>query len=142
MTLVFYDGLCGLCDRLVRFILARDRHARFRFATLQGELARQLLPPFSVNPRDLDSVVVVTDWPSPAHRIHVRSRAVIHALDALGFPWSLIARLFRVVPSRLADAAYRGIARRRYRLFGKLETCPLPPPQWRDRFLDGPNREP
>ncbi len=139
MTLVFYDGICGLCDHLVRFLLERDRHAAFRFATLQGELARRLLTPSGpggVNPRDLDSVVVLTDWPSPTHQVHVRSRAVLHALAALGPPWPFLARLSRVVPLRIADALYRGVARSRYRLFGKLDACPLPPPEWRDRSLD------
>src|SRR5688572_17434997 len=119
MTLVLYDGVCGLCNGLVRFLVARDRQDRLRFAYLQGELARRELLPRGVDPADLDSVVVIAGWQSPAPQMLTRSRAVLHATSELGSGWRLLARLVRIVPQRLRDAVYGAIARRRYRFFGR-----------------------
>ena len=136
MTLVFYDGVCGLCDRFVRFLLARDRRGAFRFAQLQGELARRELEPYGFDPRDLDTVYVIADWGTPARRVLERSRAVLYALAQLGGPWAVLARVAGVFPKPVVDTAYRLVARIRYRIFGRFDVCPVPRPQWRARFLD------
>lgn len=136
MTLLFYDGVCGLCDRFVRFLLTRDPAGQIRFAQLQGALARRELAPHGHDPADLNSVLVIADWQSPRQRVLARSRAVLHAVGCLGGVWGLLARIARVVPEVLADLAYAFIARRRYRLFGRFDSCPLPRPEWRNRFLD------
>ena len=135
-AVVFYDGYCGLCDRFVQFLLARDSDARIRFATLQGSVARRELGPGGHDPSELDTVVVIADFGGPGQRVLTRSRAVLHALAQLGGFWSLIAVAGRLVPQRVADAVYNSVARRRYRIFGRLESCPLPRPEWHDRFLD------
>lgn len=136
MTVVFYDGVCGLCDRLVRFLLTRDRAARLRFAPLQGDLARRQLLPRGHDPADLDSIVVIAGWQSPAPRLLTRSRAVLHVVGQLGPGWRALAAIARVVPRRIGDAIYAAVARRRYRIFGRFDACPLPRPEWRGRFLD------
>jgi predicted DCC family thiol-disulfide oxidoreductase YuxK len=136
MTLVFYDGMCGLCDRFVQFLLARDPAGRIRFARLQGELAKRELIPEGHNPADLDSVFVIADWQSPRRRVLSRSRAVLHAIGVVGGRWRVMAAMARIVPPAVADVAYGVIARRRYRLFGRFDACPLPRPEWRNRFLD------
>ena len=136
MTLVFYDGVCGLCDRLVRFLLARDRRGTFRFAQLQGELARRELEPRGFDPTDLETVIVIANWGTRDARVLARSRAVLHALVQLGGVWRWLARAGGVMPTAVADAAYRGGARIRYRVFGRFEACPVPRPEWRTRFLD------
>lgn len=136
MTLVFYDGVCGLCGRFVQFLLARDPAGRIRFAPLQGDLARRELTPLGHDPADLDSVFVIADWQTPGQHVLARSRAVRYAVSRLGGPWGVAAGAARLVPPALADAVYRIIARRRYRLFGRFDACPLPPPEWRSRFLD------
>ena len=135
-TLVFYDGLCGLCDRFVQFLLPRDPNARLSFATLQGDLARTTLVPRGFDPADLDTVFVVADWKGPRERVLSRSRAVLHAASALGGVWRVLSTLARIVPPPIADAVYGVIARRRYRIFGRYDACPLPRPEWRSRFLD------
>jgi predicted DCC family thiol-disulfide oxidoreductase YuxK len=132
--LVLYDGVCGLCNRLVRFLLPRDRHDRLRFAALQGELARRALAPHGKDPVDLDTVYVIADWRGPKERLLERGRAISFALGALGGPWRLTAML-RIVPSFLVNAAYRFVAGRRYRWFGRYEACPAPEPRYRDKFL-------
>jgi predicted DCC family thiol-disulfide oxidoreductase YuxK len=135
-SLVLYDGVCGLCNQLVHFLLRQDRHARLRFATLQGSLARELLIGRGLDPSDLDTVYVVADWRSPNERVLARSRAVLHAVAQLGGTWTLLANIARLIPPPLADIAYRFVARIRYRLFGRYDTCPLPKPEWKDRILD------
>jgi len=136
VTVVFYDGECGLCSRLVQFLLPRDRRARLRFATLQGALATRLLPRYGKDPLDLDTVCVLADSKTPRERVLSRSAAVLYAVGELGGIWTPLARIGSVVPSALADRAYTFVARRRYRLFGRLESCTIPRPEWRDRFID------
>jgi predicted DCC family thiol-disulfide oxidoreductase YuxK len=135
LTIVFYDGVCGLCNRLNAFLIPRDRHRTLRFAPLQGELARRTLTSHQRDPSDLDTVYVIAEWQTPRERVLERSRAILHTLDQLGGGWKLLARVGAIVPLTLADAGYRVVARNRYRMFGRFDSCPVPPPDWRDRFV-------
>lgn len=133
--IVLYDGVCGLCNGLVRFVLRRDRRRRFRFASLQSAFARELLGRHGRDPRDLDTLYVVVGPGGKAERLIDKSRAVLHVLHGIGGPWALAA-VAGLCPTGLLDAAYDLVARRRYRLFGRYEACPMPEDKWRDRFLD------
>jgi predicted DCC family thiol-disulfide oxidoreductase YuxK len=134
--IVLYDGVCGLCNGLVRFALPRDRAGVFRFAALQGRAAGEILSRHGMDPRDLDTVYVAVPDERGGERLLRKSRAVLHMLSRLGPPWSLSA-LVAPLPTRLLDALYDVVARNRYRVFGRSETCLLPAPEWRDRFMDG-----
>jgi predicted DCC family thiol-disulfide oxidoreductase YuxK len=123
--------VCGLCDRSVRFVLARDRAAKFRFAPLQGALAARELPPRGGEPAALDTIYVLT----AEGRLLRRSRAVLFVLRELGGWWRLIA-LGRVLPAALTDRVYDLVARVRYRVFGRLEACRVPGLGERERFLE------
>ena len=136
VTVVFYDGVCGLCDRFVRFLLERDAAGRIRFAQLQGDLARRELTPHGFDPNDLDTVFAVSAWGTPQQRVLTRSRAVLHAVTRLGGLWSLLAHAAHVIPAAIADPVYAAVAARRYRVFGRFDVCPLPRPEWRGRFMD------
>jgi predicted DCC family thiol-disulfide oxidoreductase YuxK len=135
-TVVFYDGECGLCDRFLRFLLRRDRHGRILFAPLQGTLARAVLVPRGLDPAKLDTMYAVAGWQRPSERVLARSRAVLHAVGQLDGVWPVVARFAQLVPAPPADAVYRLVAKFRYRAFGRLASCPIPPPEWRDRFLE------
>lgn len=135
-TLLLYDGLCGLCNGLVRFLVARDREGRIRFAALQSDTARNLLVENGRDPDDLATVYVVANWQRSDQRLLMRSRAVLHALEQLGGLWGGVARIAAIVPRRIADAVYAGVARIRYRVFGRYDTCALPPAEFRQRFVD------
>jgi predicted DCC family thiol-disulfide oxidoreductase YuxK len=135
-TVIFYDGVCGLCNRLNQFLLRGDSQARIRFAALQSPVAAQLLARHGLDPSDLDTVYVIADWGAPSERVLARSRAVLHALSQLGGSWRALARVASLVPSPLADVVYRAVARNRYRIFGSYDRCQIPPPEWRERFLD------
>ncbi|HEU4884873.1 MAG TPA: thiol-disulfide oxidoreductase DCC family protein [Longimicrobium sp.] len=128
--IVLYDGVCGLCDRSVQLILRNDRRGRFRFAALQSAAGRALLEKFGLSPEALDSVVLVE-----GERAWRRSRAALRIARRMDAPWPLLWPLM-IVPRPVADFFYNLLARNRYRFFGKLDACMIPPPEVRARFLD------
>jgi predicted DCC family thiol-disulfide oxidoreductase YuxK len=131
--LVLYDGVCGLCDRSVQFLLRHDRRARLSFAALQGETARPILERHGLA-GELGSFVLVRDAGTSRERLHLRSSGALEVTRELGGAWRL-ARALRVVPRRLRDAVYDWVARRRYGWFGTLDACRVPGPEVRSRFL-------
>ncbi|HVS02153.1 MAG TPA: DCC1-like thiol-disulfide oxidoreductase family protein [Thermoanaerobaculia bacterium] len=132
-NLVLYDGVCGLCNRLVRLLLVADRKAVLCFAPLQGATAARVRQRRDL-PQDLDTLVYVRGFGLADEQAYLRSDAVLLALADVGGVWWLAGAL-RVIPRPLRDGVYRWVARRRYGWFGKYETCPLPPPEHRARFL-------
>jgi predicted DCC family thiol-disulfide oxidoreductase YuxK len=130
---LLYDGVCGLCNRLVRFVLKRDRRARFRFASLQSTYAARILKPYGLDPQDLNTLYVVEE---DGERLIARSDAVIFMLHELGGLWHAVSVALRIFPKPLRDWGYKVVARHRYRIFGHYETCPLPEKKYQDRFLD------
>jgi predicted DCC family thiol-disulfide oxidoreductase YuxK len=133
--IVLYDGVCGLCNRLVQFILKRDKRDRFRFASLQSDLAGKVLQQHGRDPHDLDTVYVVVDYAQPTERLLARSDAILFLLGELGGIWELTS-VGKILPRTMRDAVYKLVARNRYRVFGKYESCMLPEPQHRKKFLD------
>lgn len=132
---LLYDGLCGFCDGTVQFILRHDRKKTLRFATLQGDYAREV---FTRHPelQGVDSLVLVERDPvTKTENVHVRSNGALAVARYLGGAWHL-ARVTGVVPRFLRDLAYDGFARIRYRVFGRYDSCPIPTPEQRARFID------
>lgn len=127
-TIVFFDGVCNLCNQFVDWLLSRDRHGLLRFGSLQGKAARDLL---GGEADALASIVVVRDG-----QIYRESDAVLIIGQTLGGVYAVLAHLFKWTPRWLRDSIYRFIGQRRYRLFGKRETCRIPTPEERARFLD------
>lgn len=127
--IVLFDGVCNLCNGSVQFILKRDPRGRFRFASLQSEAGRRLMTEHGLDPDALSSVVVIEDG-----RAWQESSAALRIARHLPGGWKLL-RIFAVIPRPLRDAVYRLIARNRYRWFGKTETCWLPTPELKERFL-------
>jgi predicted DCC family thiol-disulfide oxidoreductase YuxK len=136
--IILYDGVCGLCNRLVRFVLKRDRDDRFRFATLQSSFAREILQRQGLNPDLLDTFHVVFNHGESSERILARNQAVIAVLEQLGGVWRFWAKLFGLFPRAVRDWQYNVIARNRYRIFGRHESCPVPDSKMRHKFLDLP----
>jgi predicted DCC family thiol-disulfide oxidoreductase YuxK len=135
-SLILYDGMCGLCNRLVRFVLKHDSHGRFRFASLQTSVATAALRGHGVHPQTLDTMYFVSDYEQPTERVAARSDAAIEILRGLGGLWRALASLFARLPHGVRNWAYNLIARNRYRIFGKYDSCPLPEEKHRHRFLD------
>lgn len=126
---IVFDAECVLCSANARFVLRYDRRGLFRLASMQGEFGAALYRRFGIDPRDPDTLVVVTGTTA------VRDSAAVFAIwSGLGWPWRALT-IFRLVPRPLRDAIYRFVARHRYRLFGKRETCWVPTPEQADRVL-------
>ena len=136
MLIVLYDGVCGLCNRLVQFLIKRDKRGSLRFASLQSEFAAKVLSRHGIDPADLDTVHVVMNYEQPDERILNRSDAILRASRQLGGFWKTVALAGRIIPRPLRDLVYRFVAGNRYRVFGKYDTCMLPEPGQRSRFID------
>ncbi|MGP0564527.1 MULTISPECIES: thiol-disulfide oxidoreductase DCC family protein [unclassified Nitrospina] len=126
--IIFFDGMCGLCNGFVDFLIRADKAQVFRFSPLQGEAAGRVLG--TTGEYSLDSVVLVE-----GDRVSSKSTAALRIFRRLGGIWSLLWAL-RWVPLPVRDGIYEWIARNRYRLFGEKETCRIPSPEERTRFLD------
>ena len=135
---LFFDGECGLCNRLVRFLLRLDRAGRLRFAPLQGPSAQRYLAAHGLPTADFDTLVFVPDWARRDRPEHlVRTTGVIAALRAIGTRTAgMLAGFIAVFPARLRDAGYGVIGHWRYRIFGPWRSRPLARPEWQARFLD------
>ena len=134
--IILYDGVCGLCNSLVQFLLKHDRQGRLRFASLQSDFAAKVLQRHGFDSKDLDTVHVIENYEQPGERVLQRSDAILRAGRELGSFWSGSAAAANVIPRALRDLVYRFVARNRYRVFGKYDTCMLPEPNQRSRFLD------
>ncbi len=132
---MLYDGVCGLCNRLNQFLLKRDKHDRLRFASLQSSLAESLTLRHGANPKDLDTVYVVVDHNRPTEHLLFRSDAIIYVLTQLGGIWKAIS-VAKVLPKALRNIAYNIVAKNRYRVFGKHDSCMLPDPKNKEKFLE------
>jgi predicted DCC family thiol-disulfide oxidoreductase YuxK len=135
-SIILYDGVCGLCNRLNQFVLKRDHNDTFRFAALQSIFAEGVLSRHGVNPNDLDTVYVVVNHGKSDERLLARSDAVLLGLREIGGIWRAGASLFGVLPAVLRDWVYGCVAGNRYRIFGRFESCPLPSAKDRSKFLD------
>ena len=127
---ILFDGVCNLCNGFVRFVIARDPAARFRFAPLTSPAATLVLRQAGVSRPLPDSIVFIEDG-----KAYVRSDAALRIARGLRFPWPLLYA-FVIVPRVIRDGIYDAIAARRYRWFGRQDVCMVPAPELRERFLD------
>ncbi len=133
--LVLYDGVCGLCSRLLQFLLTHDHRAVFSFASLQSDTGRAVVERFGGNPHELTSFYVVADYRTGQARMFSRSGAALFVAGELAWPWKW-AVVLRVLPPALLDWVYDVVARSRYRVFGRHELCLTPSPEFRSRFVE------
>jgi predicted DCC family thiol-disulfide oxidoreductase YuxK len=133
-ALLLYDGVCALCNGVVQFLMKRDQLDRFRYAPLQSALGREVLSRFGIHAFP-DGVMLLTDALTPSERLFQRSDAVAKGMQLLSAPWRVLGRLLKLTPRPLRDWGYSIVARLRYRLFGRYDTCPIPPPDQRNRLL-------
>ena len=133
--LILYDGVCGLCNQLNQFVLPRDPEGVFLFASLQSAVGRSMLQRFGRNADDLNTFFVVKNHRSASPALVSKSRAALLVAKTLGAPWRWLG-IFDGFPSALLDRGYDLVARNRYRLFGRSETCWLPSPEYKNRFLN------
>ena len=128
-AVIVFDGVCVLCNGWVRFLLRHDRRGRYRFAAMQGESGRALLVAHGLDADDPASFLLIEE-----NAAWTDTDAIVRVLSGLGGAWRLAA-LLRVLPRGVRDRLYRGIARNRYRMFGRHERCMIPAPEQAARFL-------
>ncbi len=128
LPVIFFDGVCGMCNRFVDVVLRADRKGVFRFAPLQGETARRLLPPLPADPREWSLLYL------DERGLHDQSDASLGVYRRLGGAWRLLG-LALFVPRAVRTPVYRWIARNRYRWFGRRDACRVPTEAERSRFL-------
>ena len=129
-VLILFDGVCNLCNGLVQFIIRRDAKGKFKFASLQSEVGRSLLKQFNIDPDLLHSIVVIDNGVA-----FQRSDAVLRIANYLGGRWKILAA-FKILPKFFRDGCYNVVAANRYRIFGKQDSCMIPTPELKDRFVE------
>ncbi|HLP83731.1 MAG TPA: thiol-disulfide oxidoreductase DCC family protein [Phycisphaerales bacterium] len=131
--IILFDGVCNLCNSSVQWIIRRDRHDTFRFGALQSATGQKLLAQAGASPdlaNQLSSMIVIN-----GPRVLTKSDAALAIAANLPAPWKWIS-LACILPRALRDTIYAFIARNRYRWFGKQQSCMIPTPQLRAKFLD------
>lgn len=127
--IIVFDAECVLCTANAQFVLRHDHARHFRLASMQKEVGASLYRRFGIDPSDPESMIVVE-----GDHLLRDSDAVLAIYAGLGWPWKAVF-LLRIVPRFLRDPVYRWLARNRYRIFGRRETCWVPRPEDRDRLL-------
>lgn len=128
-AVVLFDGQCCFCQSSVQFIIKRDPAARFRFAPLQSDVGRSLAATHGIDAERLDGLVLIGEG-----KAYQKSAAALQIARGLKWPWPIFSVL-RFVPRMVCDWFYDQFAKRRYRWFGRLSSCPLPNEDDRKRFL-------
>ena len=128
--IVLFDGVCNFCNYWVNFAIKRDTKKKLKFTPLQGVTAKRLLPQYHVNPGSLSSVILIDK-----EKVYTQSSAAIRICRYLNGGWRLCYGLM-IIPKFIRDFLYNIIARNRYKWFGKQETCRVPTPELKERFLD------
>ena len=129
--IVLFDGVCNLCSGGVQFIIKRDKKDLFRFASLQSELGKKLLSERKIDPEITDSMVLI----QPGKAYYLRSDAALEIGKQFSGFWQLLS-VFQWFPSPIRNFVYDFMAKNRYRWFGKKESCMIPSPELRQKFLD------
>jgi len=131
---MLFDGVCGFCSRSVQFILDHDKHGTLLFAPLQSNFGKTVIDRFP-EVKNIDSVIFVERPGSGQERVYFRSAAALRIANYLGGVWKLFLIAY-IIPASLRDYLYDLFARYRYRIFGKYDSCMLPPKEVRERFVD------
>ena len=126
---ILFDGVCNLCNGAVQFIIKRDNTSKFLFASLQSDFGQSQLQKFGLDPSKLHSIIALDNG-----KFYERSDAALKIASGLAQPWSILG-VFRIVPRFFRDWVYDLIAKSRYRIFGKRESCMIPTPELKGRFV-------
>jgi predicted DCC family thiol-disulfide oxidoreductase YuxK len=126
--IILFDGICNLCNKSVQFILKRDPEGIFKFASMQSKAGEKLLKQYGFN-GEIKSILLIDN-----DKVYRKSSAALRIAGKLHGFWKLLV-VFQVIPPFLRDLIYDYIAKNRYRWFGKNESCMLPSPEWKKRFL-------
>lgn len=127
--IILFDGVCNFCNASINFIIDHDPEQRFTFAPLQSEIGQDILRKFNKNTEDFDSVFLLKD-----NTLYQKSEAALEITKHLSGFWKYLA-IFSLFPTFFLNFFYDIIAKNRYRIFGKMDSCRIPTPELRERFL-------
>ncbi|MEP0987769.1 DCC1-like thiol-disulfide oxidoreductase family protein [Ekhidna sp.] len=127
---IFFDGVCNLCNASIQFIIKRDKQNRFLFSSLQSDYAKLNLPPSFTEDQNLQSIIL-----KKGNKVAKKSSAVLTIAKALSGVWPILY-VFIIIPKFIRDWFYDIIARNRYKWFGKKDHCMIPSPELKSRFID------
>jgi predicted DCC family thiol-disulfide oxidoreductase YuxK len=127
--LILFDGVCNFCNSSINFIIDHDPERHFKFAPLQSEIGQSVLTQFNKNTNDFDSVILLKD-----NKLYQKSEAAIEIAKHLLGAWKYLS-ILGILPTFFLDFFYNIIAKNRYKIFGKTETCRMPTLELRERFL-------
>lgn len=128
-AILFFDGVCNLCNGFVQFVITRDKKGYFSFAALQSEIGQEYMQKAGMSVEELNTVILYEEG-----KFYTHSDVALRVVRNLTGLWPLFG-VFWVVPKPIRDFIYNWIARNRYKWFGKKEACMLPRPEWKSRFL-------
>ena len=130
--LILFDGVCNLCNSSVLYVIKRDKKDTFLFAPLQSEIGAELIKTFNIDTTKTDSILL---YNPELHKIKYKSSAALHIAKSLSFPSNLLT-VFFIVPTIIRNWVYDFIAKNRYKWYGKKESCMIPTPELKAKFLD------
>lgn len=128
---IFFDGVCNLCNSSINYVIRHDESHRYKFASLQSNFAKETLKDASINKKELESIVLLTS----EGKIYSKSTAALKVASHLGFPRNIMS-IFLIIPNFIRNWVYDFIARNRYKWFGKKDSCMIPTPELKDKFID------
>lgn len=127
---MLFDGVCNLCNGAIQFIIKRDKKDKFRFAALQSEIGQKLVVERGIDTSKVDSIILI----DPGVAYYTKSEAALE-IGAELKGYRILSNILRLIPSSLSNIVYDLIARNRYKWYGKKETCMIPTPEFRAKFL-------
>lgn len=128
LQIILFDGVCNFCNSSINFVIDHDPEKHFKFAPLQSDLGQSILKQFNKNTNDFDSVILLKD-----NKLYQKSEAAVEIAKHLSGAWKYLA-VFGILPTFLLNFFYDIIAKNRYRIFGKSDSCRMPTPELRERF--------
>lgn len=128
--IILFDGVCNLCNSAVQFVIQNDKKDVFRFVALQSDLGQEILNHIGINPKNIDSIILY----EPSVAYYYKSSAAIEIAKSLGGFWHL-GTVFRIIPTGIRNSLYDYIAKNRYKWYGKKESCMIPTPELKAKFL-------
>ena len=129
--LILFDGVCNLCDRSIQFIIKHDKHNSFLFTPLQSELSQNIIEQFDIDTQKIDSIILYRK----NEGVFYKSTAALKIASKLKFPITILAS-FIILPKFIRDTVYDYIAKNRYTWFGKKESCMIPTPELKAKFIE------
>ena len=128
--IILFDGVCNLCNSAVQFVIQHDKNDVFRFVALQSELGQEILKHIGINPSNIDSIILY----EPGIAYYYKSDAAIQIAKNLG-GFFHFGTIFRIIPTGIRNQLYDYVAKNRYKWYGKKESCMIPTPELKAKFL-------